>query len=268
MAVSAVDVALWDLKARLLDLPLHRLLGGGACRDGVPVYGSGGFTTYSGERLRGQLAGWLRDGMSRVKIKIGESSGSRVDRDLRRVAEARATIGPDAELYVDANGAYDAKQAIRVAEALDEHGVSWFEEPVSSDDPRGLRRVRDAVRADVAAGEYAADLASFVPLLDAVDCLQIDATRCGGYTEWLRVAALAAAHGLEVSGHCAPRLHAPVALVTPNLRHVEWFHDHARIAGLAFDPEPRFAGGELTLDETPGHGIRLRTADLAPYRVA
>jgi L-alanine-DL-glutamate epimerase-like enolase superfamily enzyme len=139
-AISAVDMALWDLKARLLGLPLHRLLG--AVREEVPVYGSGGFTTYDSEQLRAQLTGWTKQGIPRVKIKIGESWGSAPDRDLARIAEAREIIGPDVELFVDANGGYQRGQAVRIMQQAAEQDVRWFEEPVSSDDLAGLRGAR------------------------------------------------------------------------------------------------------------------------------
>ncbi|MDQ2707661.1 MAG: mandelate racemase [Actinomycetota bacterium] len=259
-AVSSVDLALWDLKARLLGLPLHRLLG--AVRDRVPVYGSGGFTTYSPAQLHDQLTGWtVSERIPRVKIKIGESWGSNLRRDLHRIRDARTAIGDDVELYVDANGAYTAKQAIRLMRAADELDVRWFEEPVSSDDLEGLRQVRDAVAADVTAGEYGYDLTYFARMCaaGAVDCLQVDVTRCGGITEWLRVAAVAAAHHLEVSGHCAPHLHAHVAAATANLRHLEWFHDHVRIERMFFDGALDSTGGELRLDaHAPGNGLTLR----------
>ena len=268
MAISAVDTALWDLKARLLDLPLHRLFG--AVRDDVAVYGSGGFTTDPETLLRDQLRGWVDQGILRVKIKIGESWGTNVRRDLERVAVARQTIGPDVELFVDANGGYDAQQAVRVARRLDELGVVWFEEPVSSDNHVGLRRIRQSIDPDVAAGEYGDSLGYFAHLLaaDTVDCAQVDVTRCGGYTEWLRIAALAAAYGLDVSGHCAPTLSAPVAMATPNMRHLEWFEDHVRVEGRFLDGFPDPGGGSITPEESPGHGLALRENDLATYRVA
>lgn len=135
-AISALDIALWDLKARLLELPLTRLIG--AAHEAVPVYGSGGFTTYHDTHLAAQLNGWVHgQHIPRVKIKIGESWGRAIARDLHRVSAARQVIGPQTELYVDANGAYTRKQAIRVGGALAEHDVSWFEEPVSSDDLDG-----------------------------------------------------------------------------------------------------------------------------------
>jgi L-alanine-DL-glutamate epimerase-like enolase superfamily enzyme len=267
MALSAVDTALWDLKARLLDLPLHRLLG--AVRDAVPVYGSGGFTTYDDRRLLEQLEEWSRAGFTAVKIKVGESHGTRTGRDTTRVRQVRRELGPLVDLLVDANGAFTAKGAIdwfhRVAEAR----VGWFEEPVSSDDLAGLARVRDAVDADVTAGEYGYHLPYFRQMLaaGAVDCLQVDVSRCGGITEWQRVAALAAAHHLDVSGHCAPHLHAAAAAATPNLRHLEWFHDHVRIESMLFDDAPDARGGRLPLRDGPGHGLVWRAGAAEPYRV-
>lgn len=266
-ALSAVDIALWDLKARLLHLPLHRLIG--TVRDAVEVYGSGGFTCYSEEQLRDQLTGWTeRLRIPRVKIKIGESWGTRPDRDLARIGQARATIGDAADLYVDANGAYTRKQAIRMMDDAADLGVTWFEEPVSSDDLDGLRAVSEAIAADVTAGEYGYDLTYFRRMCQAgaVDCLQADASRCGGISEWLRVAAVAASHGLEISAHCAPSLHLHVGAATPNLRHLEWFHDHVRIEQLAFDGTTEPTDGVLRPDpDAPGHGFSLRASDLEKY---
>jgi L-alanine-DL-glutamate epimerase-like enolase superfamily enzyme len=267
-AISAVDIALWDLKARLLGLPVATLLG--RARDDVPVYGSGGFTTYDTSRTREQLSGWVeQDRIPRVKIKIGESWGSNTRRDLERVALAREVIGPQTELYVDANGGYTTGQAVRVADQMADYGVTWFEEPVSSQDTAGLATVRRQVQPDVAAGEYSWSLADSARLIDAgaVDCLQLDMTRCGGITEFVRGAALAAAHSMEVSAHCAPNLHAHVGAATPNLRHVEYFHDHQRIEQLLFDGTLDPQGGALTPDPgRPGLGLQLKTADAEHYR--
>jgi L-alanine-DL-glutamate epimerase-like enolase superfamily enzyme len=258
-ALSAVDIALWDLKAKLLELPLADLLG--RARDGVPVYGSGGFTTYDDQQLEEQLRGWTeQSAIPRVKIKIGEDWGLREDRDLARIQQARQIIGPEAELYVDANGAYTAKQASRLARGFQDFDVRWFEEPVSSDDLTGLARVRAASAADVAAGEYGFILPYFAAMAPTVDCLQADATRCGGITVWLRAAALAQSHGLDLSGHCAPHVHAHAAATIPTLRHLEWFHDHVRIENLLFDGTLDPTGGELHpgADGAPGHGVTPR----------
>jgi len=270
MALSAVDLAMWDLKARLLELPLHRLLG--AVHDQVPIYGSGGFTTYDGARLREQLTGWVHEqGIPRVKIKIGETWGTRVDRDLDRVRLARAAIGSESELYVDANGGYTVGQAVRVGHQLQEHDVHWFEEPVSSDDLDGLGQVRRQTMADVTAGEYGFDLAYFARMCAAhpIDCLQVDVTRCGGITELLRVAAVAASHGLDISGHCAPHMHVAALTSVPNLRHLEWFHDHVRIEGMLFDGTLDPSGGRLRPDDDRfGHGLSPREDRLQEFRVA
>ncbi|MEV6835700.1 enolase C-terminal domain-like protein [Streptomyces sp. NPDC051133] len=268
-AIAAVDIALWDTKARLLGLPLVRLLG--AARDDVPVYGSGGFTTYDAERQDRQLRGWAEEeGIPRVKIKIGESWGTRETRDLERVARARASVGDRTELYVDANGGYTGGQAARVGAALAAEGVTWFEEPVSSDHLTLLAGLRGRLPLDVTAGEYGYTLPYFEHMLaaGAVDCLQADATRCAGLTVWLRAAALAHARGLDISGHCAPHAHAHVAAAVPNLRHLEWFHDHVRIERLLFDGVLDPGGGSVTpgADGAPGLGLTLVEERAEKYR--
>jgi L-alanine-DL-glutamate epimerase-like enolase superfamily enzyme len=257
-AISAVDVALWDLKARLLDVPLSSLLG--RVRDTVPVYGSGGFTSYSDFQLERQLAGWAEQGISSVKMKVG----SEPERDPERVRRARAAIGDSVGLFVDANGAYQRKQALRLAEMfVQEAGASWFEEPVSSDDLEGLRLLRDRAPAgmDIAAGEYGYDLFYFRRMLEtgAVDVLQADVTRCGGITQLLQVAALCASHGVLLSAHTSPTVHAHVAAAIAPLAHVEYFHDHARIEQMLFDGCPALIDGGLRPDpQSPGLGLALR----------
>ncbi|MFF4048221.1 enolase C-terminal domain-like protein [Streptomyces chartreusis] len=268
-AISALDIALWDLKARLLELPLARLLG--VCRERVPVYGSGGFTTYHDKHLAAQLNGWVHgQHIPRVKIRIGEDRGRATPRDLDRVRTARQVIGPQAELYVDASGAYTRKQAIRVGHGLAGHDVGWFQEPVSSDDLTGLRLVRDSLPCDVTAGAHGYDLPYFARMISAgaVDCLQIDATRCGGLTEFVRAAALAQAHGLEVSAHRAPHAHAAAAAAIPNLRHIEWFHDHVRLEDMFFTGALDPTGGTVTPTHGLGHGLTPRTEEMEQYRVA
>jgi len=267
-AISAVDIALWDLKARLLGEPLTALLG--LRRRDVLIYGSGGFTSYDEQQTRQQLGQWVEeDQIPRVKIKIGEDWGGNQRRDLARVALARQVIGPDTELYVDANGAYGTGQAVRVADEMAGYGVTWFEEPVSSENLAGLAAVRRQVLPDVAAGEYSWSLADSARLIDAgaVDCLQLDATRCGGITGFLRGAALAAGQSMEISAHCAPNLHAHAGAATPNLRHVEYFHDHQRIEQLLFDGTLDPLGGVLSPDPSqPGLGLELRITDAEKYR--
>jgi L-alanine-DL-glutamate epimerase-like enolase superfamily enzyme len=264
MAISAVDVALWDLKARLLELPLARLLG--AVHDEVPVYGSGGFTSYGVERLQHQLAGWVQAGIPRVKMKIG----SRPEEDVERVRAARGAIGDDAALFVDANGAYARKLALAQAERFAEHDVSWFEEPVSSEDLAGLRLLRDRAPAgmEIAAGEYGYELPDFRRMLaaGAVDVQQADGTRCGGITGLLAVGALCQAHHVPLSAHCAPQLHAHACCAIGPLRHLEYFHDHARIERMLFDGVLTPEHGMLRPDlDRPGLGIELRVRDAQAF---
>jgi L-alanine-DL-glutamate epimerase-like enolase superfamily enzyme len=266
MAIAAVDVALWDLKARLLDLSLVTLLG--AAHDAVPVYGSGGFTTYSNEQLQKQLGGWVEQGIPRVKMKIG----THPDQDLCRVRVAREAIGPDAELYVDANGAYSRKQALAFAEAFREYGVAWFEEPVSSDDLEGLHLIRDRAPAgmNIAAGEYGYDLWYFRRMLEAeaVDVLQADASRCAGITGFLRVGPLTESRSMNLSAHCAPSLHVAACCATQNLHPMEYFYDHARIEHMLFDGALTPVNGALHPDRSrPGLGLEFKRADAARYQV-
>ncbi len=255
-ALSAVDIALWDLKSRLCDEPLPMMLG--QARSTVPIYGSGGFTSLDPAQLAEQVAEWQAAGCTAMKIKIGEDWGANTARDLDRVCQLRDLAGDNVVLMVDANGGYSVAQARRAGVALDDLGVIWFEEPVSSDDVEGLHSVRQAVRCDVAAGEYVSDLYDARQLASVVDCLQLDATRCGGYSGWLAAASIAASHNLEVSAHCAPALHAPVAAAIPNLRHIEYFIDHTRLEPELFDGIPPAANGVLSPNTTqPGHGMSI-----------
>ncbi len=260
MAISAVDIALWDLKARLVDLPLAALLG--VVRESVPIYGSGGFTSYSDQQLERQLAGWVDHGIPRVKMKIGRDAAA----DSRRVKIARAAIGPDAELFVDANGAYNRKQALSQAQRFADFDVSWFEEPVSSDDLAGLRLTRDRGPAgmDIAAGEYGYDAGYFRRMLSAgaVDVLQADATRCGGITGFLQAVALCDAYHIPLSAHTAPLVHTHLGSAATPLLHLEYFHDHARIESMLFDGVPSPVNGNLSPDlSRPGLGIEFKRED-------
>ena len=260
MAISAVDSALWDLKARLLSLPLVTLLG--AVHDAAPVYGSGGFTSYSDKELCEQLGGWVAQDIQQVKMKIGRDA----EADRRRVQLVRKAIGEKPQLYVDANGAYSRKQALAQAVYFSSFGVTWFEEPVSSDDLDGLRLVRDRGPSgmDIAAGEYGYDHFYFRRMLaaSAVDVLQVDATRAGGITGFLQAAALAAAFSLDVSAHCAPSLHAHPCCALANVRPMEYFHDHDRIEHMLFDGALEPKGGKLYPDlSRPGMGWDFKHAD-------
>jgi L-alanine-DL-glutamate epimerase-like enolase superfamily enzyme len=264
MAIAAVDSALWDLKAPLLNLPLVTLLG--SVRNGIPVYGSGGFTSYPLDRLQQQLGEWVNRGISRVKMKVGREP----TQDLPQVEAARSAIGPNIELFVDANGAYTRKQALRFAESFAQYGVTWFEEPVPSDDLDGLRLLRNRAPAGmaIAAGEYGYDSFYFRRMLEAgsVDILQADATRCGGITGFLQAGVLAAAHHVPLSAHTAPSLHAHVCCAIDAACHVEYFHDHVRIEKMLFDGILEPVEGMLCPDlSRPGLGIHFKRRDAAKY---
>ncbi|WP_051812761.1 enolase C-terminal domain-like protein [Streptomyces sp. NRRL S-340] len=267
MAVSAADIALWDLKARLLELPLVHLLP--AYHDRVPVYGSGGFTNYPPQRLADQLAGWVEQGIPRVKLKTSRDPES----DPRRLAAVRRAIGEGPELFTDANGALGRKEALYWARRFhEEWDVRWFEEPVSSADIEGLRSLREhgPARLEITAGEYAYTSRDFVNLVEggAVDCLQADVTRCGGVTAVLETGGLAAARDLDLSAHCAPAVSAHAFCAVRRLRHLEYFHDHVRFEHLVFDGTLSPDGGALRPDTTrPGLGLDVKWADAEPHRV-
>jgi L-alanine-DL-glutamate epimerase-like enolase superfamily enzyme len=267
-AISAVDTAIHDLKARLLGLPLFLMLG--SYRDSVPIYGSGGFTTYSDAELQQQLGGWVeQDGCSMVKMKIG----SQPERDPGRVKAASQAIDGKATLFVDANGAYRVQQALELAYEFAELQVGWFEEPVSSDDLPGLRAMRQRAPAgmEIAAGEYAYTVDYVHKMLQAcaVDVQQADVTRCGGITAFLQIAALCEAFHIDLSAHCAPALHLHVSCAASRLRHLEWFHDHVRIEHMLFDGAPVPVKGTIRPDRSrPGNGLTFKHQDAARYAVA
>lgn len=264
MAISAIDNALWDLRARLLGVPLVDLLG--RVRDGVPVYGSGGFTSYSDEQLKKQLAGWAEREFSMVKMKVGTDPA----RDPHRVEVARDAIGDDIRLFVDANGAYSVKQALALAAIFRELGVEWFEEPVSSDNLRGLHQIRASAPAgmNIAAGEYGYTAWYFDHMLAAaaVDVLQADATRCGGVSGFLDVGSLCWAKNVPLSSHCGPSAHLHVCCAAPRAIHMEFFHDHVRIERMLFDGFCEPVRGVMSPDlSRPGSGLELKAADAKKF---
>jgi len=265
-AISAIDTALWDLKAKLLGCSIVDLLG--AVRSSIPGYGSGGFCSYDDETLGRQLAGWASEGFHAVKMKVGRDL---LD-DPRRVDVARAAIGDRVGLFVDANGAFGRSQALAAAQAFAARRITWFEEPVSSDDLEGLRLLRDRAPAGmaIAAGEYGWDpwVARAMLQAGAVDVLQADATRCLGPSGLIQIAAQCVAANVRLSSHCAPSLHGPLLCTLGPAIHAEWFHDHVRIEQLLLDGAATARRGELAPDRArPGFGFELKVDDAAPYLV-
>jgi len=265
-AISALDVALWDLKGRLLSVSLVDLLG--RARDTIPAYGSGGFTSYEDARLARQLGAWAEQGFRFVKMKVGRQPSA----DAQRVDVARAAIGDDVELFVDANGAFDRNRALAYAEVFADRGVTWFEEPVSSDDLEGLRLLRDRAPAgmDITAGEYGYDLYYFRRMLEAgaVDVMQPDVTRCTGVTGFMYAGAVCRAYGIPVSAHTAPSIHTHLCCALPNARHIEYFHDHVRIEEMLFEGAQAPRDGALWPDLTrPGLGLELKESEAARFAI-
>ena len=268
MAISAIDNALWDLKARLLQAPLVNVLG--SIRTGIPVYGSGGFTSYSDTQLEQQLGGWAAQGLRMVKMKVG----THPEDDPRRVEVARKAIGTTVQLFVDANGAYTMTQALALAHTFAHHSdVRWFEEPVSSDNLVGLSQVRARapIAMDIAAGEYGYTAWYFKHMLDAeaVTVLQADATRCGGISGFLHAASLCWAANVPLSSHCGPSMHVHVCCAIPRAIHMEFFHDHVRIERMFFDGFCEPVNGLMSPDlSRPGMGLELKEQDARPFLVS
>ncbi|MDQ2947597.1 MAG: mandelate racemase [Acidobacteriota bacterium] len=266
MAIAAVDNALWDLKGKLLDISVADLIG--LVRPAVMAYGSGGFTSYTDKELRDQMTGWANSGLRAVKMKIGRDAAA----DIQRVKLVRDAIGPRVELFVDANGAYTRKQALYQAQRFAEFGVSWFEEPVSSDDLDGLRLIRDSGPAgmNIAAGEYGYDAWYFERMLSAgaVDVLQADATRCGGISGFLQADALCEGHCMPLSAHTAPSIHAHVCCAAQRIINTEYFFDHVRVEHMAFDGAIEARDGMLWPDVSrAGLGLVWKTQDMLPFQV-
>lgn len=263
MAISAVDIALWDLKAKLLDISLVKLLG--SLNEKVVVYGSGGFTNYSDQQLEEQVKLWKSFGINKIKIKIGRDPKG----DETRILNLQNYYGERPEIFVDANGAYQKKEALYYGKRFAELGVVWFEEPVSSDDIESLKFLSENVPppVNIAAGEYGYNLFYFNRMLKekAVDILQIDATRCGGFSEMIKAINLAETYSIPVSTHCAPYLHLHMACAT-NVIHMEYFYDHYRIETELFDGAITPDNGHLKPDcSRPGIGLELKKKDAEKF---
>jgi len=265
MAIASVDNALWDLKARLLDLPLTILLG--KVRDRIEAYGSGGFTSYSDDILRDHFESYARDGFRAVKMKIGRNAQD----DARRVAVARAAVGDGVALYVDANGAYTPYQALEVASMLEANRVSWFEEPVNHLDRKGLALVRNRIPPGipVSVGEYGFTLEYFRELLgqQCCDILQADATRCG-ITGFMKASVLSEAFGIPFSAHTAPSIHVHCACAASRAMNIEYFYDHVRIEKMLLEGAAEVREGMVSPDMSrPGLGLELKEKDAEQYRI-
>ncbi len=258
-ALSAVDIALWDLKAKYYETPLYQLLG--PYTESVPVYGSGGWTHFSLDELVAEQCGYVERGMRAVKMKVGKDFGHSEREDVARLAAVREAVGPDVQIFIDANNGYYAKQAIRLARVFEEYDVGWFEEPVLADDIDGLAAVAKAIDIPVATGEHEYTKYGFRDLIvrGGADIVQPDVGRVGGISEWMKVAHLAHAFNLPVAPHAYQLVHLHLACATPNLKIVECLgtvEAADRIFYTSFDeprngvwsPDPHKHGLGLELD--------------------
>ncbi|HTP23958.1 MAG TPA: enolase C-terminal domain-like protein [Solirubrobacteraceae bacterium] len=267
MAISAVDIALWDLKAKLLDCCLADALP--RFRESVPIYASGGFTNYSDDQLRDQVRTWTDEGHTRTKIKVGRDKPV----DPARIDILRSVAGPNVEVMVDGNGGYTPQEALLWAERFKEQGVSYFEEPVSSQDLAGLAEIKRRAPAGmaIAAGEYGWNLPYFHRMLEAgaVHIVQADVTRCGGITNLLRIDGLCKSRNLAFSAHCAPAVSAHACCAMETVVHLEYFFDHHRIERMLFAGTLDPSQGVLTPERSrPGLGLELRRDEAERYRVS
>jgi L-alanine-DL-glutamate epimerase-like enolase superfamily enzyme len=267
-AISAVDIGLWDLKAKALGVPLFRLLN--PYTDRVPVYGSGGWTNFDEQELIAEQMGYVERGFPRIKMKVARDFGRAERDDVARLAAVRRAVGDEVEIYVDANNGYYAKQAIRMSMRFEDFDVGWFEEPVIADDVEGLRAVSQATTIPVATGEHEYTKFGFKELIarGGADIVQPDVGRVGGVTEWMKVAALAHAFNLPVAPHAVQLVHLHCAMATPNLKVVEYLGVAERNDRFFYTefPEP-VDGWWAPYPDRPGLGLELNPAVVKQHAV-
>jgi L-alanine-DL-glutamate epimerase-like enolase superfamily enzyme len=267
-AISAVDNAVWDIKAKALGVPLYRLLG--SAHDRVPVYGSGGWTHYTEKELVREQMSFVERGFPRTKMKVARDFGRAEKEDIARLAAIRKTLGDDVTIFVDANNGYYAKQAIRMAAAFKDYDIGWFEEPVLADDIPGLASIAKAISIPVATGEHEYTKYGFRDLITAgaADIVQADVGRVGGVTEWMKIAHLAAAFNLPIAPHAYALLHLHPAMATPNLMVVEMLDiEWQPMMKWLIDP-PHPENGQWTPDpDRPGNGIELNPSAVKKYAI-
>ena len=256
-ALSAVDIALWDLKGKILDLPVYKLLGGNSTQ--VPVYGSGGWTSYSDDELVAEVTGMVSRGYTAVKFKVGVSGGTDLRRDVERVRKVREAVGPDIQLMVDANNCFDAARAVQLANRIREFDIFFFEEPVFADDIPGLARFRRGTDIPLATGEHEYTKFGVRDLLvnEAADIVQVDGARVGGYTELVKCAALTQAWNVKFAPHAMEHIHLHFAAATPNVLFLERLLIFEGISDQVFRSPLPPAQGVMEIPDLPGLGFVL-----------
>lgn len=265
LALAAVDIALWDLKAKAAGLPLWKLLGGNR-PGGIEAYNTdGGWLNLGTEQVVENCRRFVGEGYRGVKIKIGSPNPND---DLRRIEAVRAAIGPDIKFMVDANGKWDLPTALNHARKFEDHDIYWFEEPLWYDDVEGHAALARATRTPVALGEQLYSLDAFAAFVKAgaVHYVQADVTRLGGITEWWQVADLALAHRLPVAPHAGDmgQIHLHTALAHPACTIVEFipwirhcFEEPITVKdGLFIPPQQPGAGSTVTAQAHEKFGVR------------
>ncbi|MFC4007336.1 mandelate racemase/muconate lactonizing enzyme family protein [Nonomuraea purpurea] len=250
-ALAAIDVALWDLKARRAGLPLAKLLG--AYRDSVRTYNtSGGYLQAPIEEVKERATRSLQDGIGGIKIKVGQPD---TKEDLRRLTAVREHLGDDVPVMVDANQQWDRTTALRFGRAVEELGLVWIEEPLDAHDAEGHARLAAALDTPIATGEMLTSVAEHVRLIEAraADFVQPDVPRVGGITPYLKVAALADHAGLQVAPHFVMEIHVHLAAAYPReswVEHIEWLSP-------LFDERLTIQDGRMLVPDRPGLGLSL-----------
>ncbi len=256
-AYSAVDIALWDLKGKILGLPLYRLLGGN--NNKVPIYASGGWTSYTTEELVSEAKDMVSRGYDKIKVKVGVDGGRNLNEDLRRIQAVRDAVGPDISIMLDANNVWQAGTAVQFANRVKECDIMLFEEPVFADDIPGLARFKQGTDIPLATGEHEYTRYGFrdLVLAGAADILQADVTRCGGYTELLKILGISQAWNLGFAPHGMEHMHMHIAAAAPNALFLERLLMFEEVVDSVYLNAPQPKNGFLEIPDKPGLGLEL-----------
>lgn len=264
-AMSGIDNAIWDVKGKALALPVWKLAGG--CREKVRAYAAGGYYEEGKglKELAAELAGYAGEGFTAVKMKVGWP-GVSLREDSERVRVARDAIGPDVELMVDANNAWDANTAIRFGRMIEKYNPFWYEEPVRADDFRGAAKVAAALDVPVASGENEFTRWGFRDLIDggAAEVIQADPNICGGISEWLKIAGMAGAQHLPMSPHGNASIGSCCVAAVDNGLIAENYPTSFKSVLMA--PVDFRKDGYIYMPETPGLGIEWNEDIVSKYR--
>ena len=269
-AIAGIDIAVWNVKAQALGVPVYKALG--AVRDKIRAYASGGWA--AGDEAEAEMSGYAAKGFSAVKMRVVGGDGFSIDNTVRRVKAARRGIGPDVELMIDAHGSLDASTAIRLAKEVEPYDIAWFEEPVSPDDHHGQGLVRQATTIPIASGEREFTRYDFLDLMqqNALDIAQPDVARAGGFTEIRRIAALTSAQQIRLAPHAwgsgvlfAASIH--VAMAAANCHILEVSQGYMPMIWdlfeESFDIRP---DGMVYAPERPGLGFTIRPEAMQRFK--